>query len=75
VRGYLAKLFPKVLQQLPGCEIINYNIQSDHVHVVMIIPPRYVVGVVVAKMKGTTGAELGKKFDWLSQWYWLENVV
>lgn len=29
VRGYLHKLFPKVMKQLPGCEIVKVNIQVD----------------------------------------------
>ena len=29
LRGYLRKLFPKILKSIPGCEIIEYNIQYD----------------------------------------------
>lgn len=29
LRGYLRKLFPKITRSLPGCEIIEYNIQID----------------------------------------------
>jgi putative transposase len=75
VKGYLVKLFPKVIEQLPGCEIIKYNIQPDHIHMVMIIPPRYAVSTVVGKMKGTTSSELRKKFEWLKNRYWKENIV
>ena len=28
VQAYLVKLFPKVMAQLPGCEIVKYNIQT-----------------------------------------------
>jgi len=52
VKGYLVKLFPKVMEQLPGCEIIKCNIQPDHIHIVMIIPPKYAVSAVIGKMKG-----------------------
>ena len=41
VRGYLYKLFRKVMKQLPGCEIMKMNIQVDHIHVLIIIPPKY----------------------------------
>ena len=34
VTAYLEKLFPKVMAELPGCEIVKYNIQTDHVHMV-----------------------------------------
>ena len=75
VKGYLGKLFPKVIEQLPGCEIIKCSIQPDHIHMVMIIPPKYAVSTVVGKIKGMTGSELRKKFEWLSKRYWKENIV
>ncbi len=75
VKAYLVKLFPKVLEQMPGCEIVKHNIQPDHIHMVMIIPPKYAVSDVVGKMKGMTSSELRKKFGWLKNRYWRENVV
>ena len=75
VKGYLVKLFPKVIEQLPGCEIIKCSIQPDHIHMVMVIPPKYAVSTVVGRMKGMTGSELRKKFEWLKNRYWKENIV
>ena len=63
------------MEQLPGCEIVKYNIQADHIHMVMVIPPRYSVSTVVGKIKGITGSELRKKFEWLKNRYWKENIV
>ena len=42
---------------------------------VMIIPPRYPVSEVVGKIKSQTASKLRKKFSWLSQVYWKENIV
>jgi putative transposase len=75
VKGYLMKLFPKVMEQLPECEIIKINIQPDHIHVVMIIPPKYAVSTVVGKIKGMTSSLLRKKYDWLKNKYWKDNIV
>ena len=63
------------MRRMPGCEIIEYNIQVDHIHMVMIIPPKYAVGEVVGKIKGITASLLRKKFSWLAKVYWKENVV
>ena len=41
VKGYLKKLFPRVLEKMPGSDIIEYNIQVDHIHLIMVIPPNY----------------------------------
>ena len=75
VTAYLVKLIPKVMAELPGCEIVKYSIQTDHIHMAMIIPPKYSVSMVVGKMKGMTSSELRRKFGWLKQWYWQENIV
>ena len=75
VKAYLVKLFPKVMAELPGCEIIKYSIQSDHIHMVMIIPPKYAVSAVVGKIKGMTSSQLRKKFGWMKLRYSRENVV
>ena len=73
--GYLRKLFPKILRSLPGCEIIEYNIQVDHIHMIMIIPPKYSVSDVIGQIKAQTASRLRKKFSWLSKVYWKENIV
>ena len=75
VSAYLKELFPKILEEMPGCEMIKYNIQVDHIHIVMIIPPKYAVSDVVARMKMRTSSELRKKFAWLRRRYWGDNVV
>jgi len=75
LRGYLRKLFPKILKSIPRCEIIEYNIQKDHIHMVMIIPPRYPVSEVVGRIKAKTASKLRKKFSWLFKAYWKENIV
>jgi putative transposase len=75
LRGYLRKLFPKIIRSLPGGEIIEYNIQIDHIHMAMIIPPKYKVSEVISRIKTQTASRLRKKFLWLSKVYWKENIV
>ena len=60
---------------MPGCEIVRYNIQVDHIHMVMIMPTRYSVSEVLGRLKGQTACGLRKKFGWLKMVYWKENVV
>ncbi len=75
VEGYLAKILPNVLETMPGCEILKCNIQVDHIHMIMVIPPRYAVSDVIGRMKGMTASRIRKKFAWLKKLYWKENVV
>jgi putative transposase len=51
VRGYLRKLFPKVMRSLPGCEIIELSMQVDPIDMVIVIPPKYGVSVVIGQRK------------------------
>ena len=75
VKGYLERIIPKVMRGLPGCEVIEQNIQRDHIHMVMVIPPKYAVSDVLQKVKGATAYLLRKKFDWLKKVYWAEEGV
>ena len=75
VAADLSALFPKLLRQVPGVEIVVQNIQVDHIHTVMSIPPRYAVSEVIGRLKGQTASLLRKQFAWLSKVYWAEHIV
>ena len=38
LREHLRKLFPEIMKSLPGCDIIEYNIQINYIHLMRIIP-------------------------------------
>jgi putative transposase len=75
VRAYLARLWPKVLRGLPGCELVSVSVQEDHLHMVMVIPPRYAVSAVIGRIKQFTARELRKRLGWLRKVYWREAVL
>ena len=75
VKEYLNKLWPKILKAIPGVEILEQNIQVDHIHTIMIIPPKYSVSDVIGKIKGQSASKLREKFKWLENVYWKENIV
>jgi len=75
VAAYLSKLFPKVIRSMPGCEVIEQNIQPEHIHMLMVIPPKYAVSEVVGEMKQFTSGKLREKFAHLGKIYWKEQVV
>jgi putative transposase len=60
---------------MPGCEIVECSIQVDHIHMVMVIPPKYAVSDVIGRVKGMTSSDLRRKFNWLKKVYWKENIV
>ena len=75
VKEYLEKLWPKLLKGMPGVEIVEQNIQVDHIHTIMVIPPKYSVSDVIGKVKCQSASKLRKKFIWLGDVYWKENIV
>ena len=75
VKAYLEELLPVIINTIPGCEMIEHNIQVDHIHMVMIIPPKYSVSEVVGQIKGVTASKLRNRFEWLKKRYQRESVV
>ena len=75
VRRCLEYQLKRVLRGLAGVEIIEQNIQPEHIHMVIIIPPKYAVSDVIGEIKGRTSSNLRKQFQWLSKAYFKENVV
>jgi len=75
MRGYLRKHFPKVMRGMPGCEKVELKMQVDHIHMIMVIPPKYGVSAVVGQIKQPTASKLREKFSCLEKVYWNESVV
>ena len=71
----MIRILPKILKEMPGVEIVEQNIQAEHIHTVMIVPPKYSISEVIGRIKGRSASELRKKFKWLEKVYWKENVV
>ena len=74
-KAYLAELFPKIPAIIPGCELIEYNIVANHVHMVLAIPPKYSVSEIVGKLKGITSSRLRKRFTRLKEVYRKDDTV
>jgi putative transposase len=75
VKEYLTRLWPKILKDMPGVEIVEQNIQVDHIHTIMIIPPRYSVSEAIGRIKSKSASRLRRKFIWMEKVYWKENIV
>ncbi len=75
VCSYIRKIFPKLLQSLPGIEISTIGFDQDHMHMVMIIPPKYSISFVMGRLKSQSASLLRQKFIWLKKVYWKENIV
>ncbi len=52
MKAYLDRILPKVLEIVPSYEVLKYDIRGDHIHMVMIISPKYALNEVVGRIKG-----------------------
>ena len=75
VCNYLRKLLPKLLRSMSGVRIETIGFDGDHLHMVMVIPPKYSIASVMGRLKSQSSAQLRKTFGWLSKVYWNEIVV
>jgi len=60
---------------MPGVKIEEIGFDQDHVHMVILIPPKYSIASVVGQLKGQSASTLRKKFTWIAKVYWKENIL
>jgi putative transposase len=54
-----------------GCVIIELNVQQDHVHLLVKIPPKVSISEFMGSVKGQTAIRVFKKFPYLRERpYW-----
>ena len=61
VRKELGEVFHRLAAQ-KGCEILEGHILSDHVHMLISIPPKYAVSSVVGYIKGKSAIHVARHF-------------
>ena len=52
-------------RRLPDVYVIELNVQKDHVHALLEIPPKYSVSSVVGYIKGVTARSMRMHFEFL----------
>lgn len=59
LRKHLGEIF-RALAKQKDCVIIEGNLQSDHVHMCIMIPPKYAVSSVVGFIKGKSAIAMAR---------------
>ena len=60
---------------MPGVTVETIGFDKDHVHMVMVIPPKYSSADVMGRLKSQLASRMRKFFPWLEKVYWNENIV
>jgi putative transposase len=54
-----------------GCDVVELNIQPDHLHLLTIVPPKISISKLLGTVKGRTAIRVFQKFPYLKQKpYW-----
>ena len=69
LKQYLEKHLFDIQTYHPDIEIEQYSIQADHLHLVIVIPPKYSVSEIVQKIKANTSRALREQFPWVQKVY------
>ena len=75
VSAYIRRILPKLVRSMPGVQIETIGFDRDHLHMVLVIPPKYSISSVIGQLKSQSASRMRKSFDWLDKVYWKENVV
>ncbi len=70
LKRFIEKHLYDVQEHHPDVEIEKYSLQEDHVHLIIIIPPRYSVSGIIGKIKANTSREIRRDFAWVKKMYW-----
>ena len=75
VCDYFSKMMPKLLKGVPGVTIETIGFDEDHVHMVMVIPPKYSIANVMGRLKSQSSSRMRKTFPEIKKKCWKEPVV
>jgi len=75
VKEYLKIKFLEIKRYYPDWEYLAIGIDIDHIHLYMLIPPKYAVSKVVETIKSNTSRALKQKFTFLQKVYWDDKGI
>jgi putative transposase len=70
LKSFIEKHLFDVQEYDADVKIEKYSIQIDHLHLLIIIPPRYSVSGIIGKIRATMSREIRKNFEWVKKIYW-----
>jgi len=75
VKEYAEKVLSHISELDPDIEVVKLNVQVDHVHMVIVIPPKYAVARVLQYIKSQSAKALKVKFPFLRKAYFSREGI
>jgi len=72
IKLFVQEQLPQIQQYHPDVEVQQWSVQIDHIHMVLVIPPKYAVSSIVGKMKANVSRQLRLRYPELKRTYWGE---
>jgi len=75
VKSYLKIKLQEIRKYFSDWIYLEMGIKPDHVHLYMVIPPKYAISFAVETIKKNTSRSLSKKFLFLEKVYWNKKGI
>jgi hypothetical protein len=62
IKIFVQEQLPQIQYFHPDVEVQLWSVQIDHIHIVMVIPPKYAVSSIVGKMKVNLSRQLRLRY-------------
>ena len=73
--SYLKAVLNNISKTHPDLEILEMNTDEDHIHLLMIIPPKYSVTDIVRLLKTNSSRAMKIRFPFLRSMYEYDNLA
>ena len=70
VAEYVRQQIYSLCKQKEGVELLELNIQLDHIHLVVSIPPKYAVSEFMGFLKGKLALRMFHQYEQIGRRYW-----
>ena len=74
MREYTEKILSHIPELYSDIEVVKLNVQEDHVHMVVVIPPRIAVADAIQYIKTQSAKKLKAKFPFMQKAYAREGT-
>ena len=70
IKEYVKQQIYFLCKQKELVEVLELNVQQDHVHIILSIPPKYAVSSIMGFVKGKLTLKLFQRYEQLGKKYW-----
>jgi putative transposase len=70
IAAYTQEQLYALCRQKEGVDALELNIQPDHVHLVLSIPPKYAVSNLIGYLRGKLALRLFNRYEQLGKRFW-----